>query len=345
MSGLRLFMVSSVLWAVLFSGCTGKSKSVTTVTINPHRSDIVYIATNDKVFKTRDGGQTWVEIIQGIENVRTISLAVHPEQVSTIYAGTFGSSVFRSRSGGARWFPLNAGMREHVAIVNQFMFQPGNPDILFAATTVGIFKSTNGGDMWQEMHNKGMNSVYVVAIVQDPTRFNTIYAGTSGGVYKTTDGGELWFDSNEGMIEGAGKPGTALSLGINSLIMDPTDSRILYAGATNGFFKTTDGAKTWTKKESGLGKLYVSVFVMNPSRSQELYAGTQKGLFYSNDGGETWVKKQNGLTNVNIRSLAMHPEDSGTLYAGTQGGLFKTTNGGGLWEEIDFFPAAVEKTN
>lgn len=329
---------------VLFSwGCRGQSTSVTTITINPHNPESVYIATNDKVFKTRDGGGTWEEIIQGIENARVISLAVHPEQPTTIYAGTFGTAVFRTRSAGNRWFPLNAGMKEHVAIVNQFLFQPDDPNIMFAATTVGIFNTTDGGEMWHEMENKGMDSVYVVSLVQDPRHLDTLYAGTSGGVYKTTNRSERWANANNGMIEGAGKPGTALSLGVNSLVMDPDNSKVLYAGTTNGAFKTIDGGKNWIKNGKELKSVYVSVFVLNPRNPRELFAGTQKGLFFSDNGGETWVPRQNGLTNVNIRSLAIHPENPEILYAGTQNGLFKTKNGGKVWENVPFLPGKDAK--
>ncbi|MBI3995128.1 MAG: hypothetical protein HY349_04020, partial [Nitrospirae bacterium] len=298
--------------------------------------NILFIATNDAIYKSRDGGAAWIPLTQGLGHARILSLAVHPIRTAIIYAGTLGDAVYRSMDGGNRWSIINAGLKEHVTVVNAFLFYPKDPETILAATTVGFFKTTDGGLMWEELHNKGLDSVYVVSAALDPNDTNILYGGTSGGVYKTTNGGLSWSLVSSGMIEGEFR--TAMALGVNSLVMDPNQSSTLYAGTTKGAFKTTDGAARWTKIQGGIGDRFIATILIHPKTNMTLYAGTQGGVYKTTDGSEHWTAINKGLTNLNIRSLAMHPKNPEILYAGTQGGLFKTVDGGTTWTALTVRP-------
>lgn len=332
--GIRKTFISMLLIGLLLSACFGKSQFVTAIAINPEQPQIMFIATNDAVYKTRDGGETWARVTTGLTNARILSLAIHPVQNSTIYAGTMGDAVYRSVDGGNRWSIINAGLKEHVMVVNNFIFFPEEPEAILAATTVGIFQTHNGGLMWEELSNKGMDSVYVVSVALNPTNPRIFYAGTSGGVYKTDNGGQSWFEVNNGLVPK--EPGTALSLGVNALLMAPENPEVLYAGTTRGAFKTTDGGKNWSIIGGGLGKPFVSVLLLHPDHPEHIYAGTQKGVFKSLDGGESWSAGNSGLTNTSIRSMVIRPDAPDVLYAGTQGGLFKTEDGAGHWTRVRY---------
>jgi photosystem II stability/assembly factor-like uncharacterized protein len=329
--GLKAILVVFLIGCSI-AGCKGNSKIVTAIVINPEHPAILFIATNDSIYKTRDNGATWIPVTEGLGHARVLSLAIHPIHTSTIYAGTLGDAVYRSVDGGNQWSIINAGLKEHVTVVNAFVFHPRDPDTILAATTVGFFKTINGGMMWDEMPNKGMDSVYIVSAALDPTDTNVLYAGTSGGVYKTVDGGQTWHEANNGLVRL--EPGTALSMGVNALVMDPVKTTTLYAGTTRGAFKTTDGAMSWTKIQDGMGERYVASLLIHPATNRTLFAGTQSGVYQSTDGGEHWTALNNGLTNLSIRSLVMHPQDPNSLYAGTQGGFFKTTDGGLSWSPL-----------
>lgn len=322
-------LVGITLLGLILPGCTAKSNMITAIAINPHHPNILFIATNDSVYKSRDDGATWITVTEGLGHARILSLAVDPTNASIIYAGTLGDAVYRSVDGGNRWSIINAGMKEHVAYVNAFVFHPQNPQTIFAATTVGIFKTINGGMMWEDMPTKGMDSVYTVSFALDPTNPNILYAGTSGGVYKSVNGGMTWKEANNGLIRL--EPGTALSLGVNSLVLDPVKTTTLYAGTTQGAFKTVDGAASWIKIQEGIGEEFVAAVLVHPTEKVTLFTATQTGVYKTKDGGEHWTGLNNGLTNRNIRALAMHPKDPNIMYAGTQGGLFKTIDGGSSW--------------
>jgi photosystem II stability/assembly factor-like uncharacterized protein len=325
-----------VLAIILLSliGCKGHSNTVVAIAIDPKRPDILYVATNDRVHKSRDAGKTWTVITEGLGAARVISLAIHPVLSSTIYAGTMGDSVYRSLDGGQRWSIINAGMKEHVSVVNALDFLPEDPETIFAALTVGIFKSTNGGLMWEEMSNKGMDSVYVVSLIIDQANHNnTLYAGTSGGVYRSLKGGQRWELIYKGMLEQDFE--TGLALGVNTLVQDPNTPSILYAGSTRGAYKTTNRGNTWTKITGGLSDGFIASMVLDTEDSHVLYAGTSHGIFKSHDGGMTWKTINEGLTNLTVRCLTMHPKDHQILYACTHGGPFKTVDGGTTWKELN----------
>ena len=319
-----------MLWTI---GCSGQSNTVTAIVIHPIRPDILYVTTNDRVYKTRDAGETWTALTEGLGAARVLSLAIHPVMTSTVYAGTLGDAVYRSVDGGQRWSIINAGLKEHITVVNAFVFHPQDPDTIFAAATVGIFKTTNAGLLWEEIPNKGMDSVYVVSLVLDRANTNLLYAGTSGGVYRSRNGGQTWEAVNKGLIEREME--TGLALGMNTMVQDPGLPATLYAGTTRGAYRTMNGGESWTKITGGLGDWFIASIVLDPENTRVLYAGTGKGVFKSADGGETWTAVNQGLTNLNVRSLAMHPTNPQILYAGTHGGLFKTVAGGATWRALN----------
>jgi photosystem II stability/assembly factor-like uncharacterized protein len=326
----KLALASILLWLI---GCKGHSHTVVAIAIHPKRPDTLYVATNDRVHKSRDGGETWTVITEGMGAARVLSLAVHPVLSSTLYAGTMGDSVYRSLDGGQRWSIINAGMKEHVSVVNAFAFLPEDPETFFAATTVGIFKTTNGGLMWEEMSNKGMASVYVVSLIIDQANHNTLYVGTSGGVYRSQEGGQRWEPLHQGMIEE--KVETGLALGVNTLVQDSNHPSVIYAGTTQGAYKTANGGDTWSKIGGGLSDGFIASMILDTDDSRVLYAGTSKGIFKSADSGVTWQAVNEGLTNLTVRCLITHPINHQVLYACTHGGLFKTVDGGTTWKALN----------
>lgn len=164
----------------------------------------------------------------------------------------------------------------------------------------GLFKSTNGGSSFVGLENspRGETSLAV-----DPTDPNVVYVG----VFKSIDGGETW-----NFIEGGG----------NVLVMDPTNSNILYA-AGGDLLKTIDAGATWSLVESisAVGPLAISPFNANV-----LYAGTGDGVFKSIDGAATWSP-----TDIDspVSALLVDPSNENIVYAGSNGnGVFRSIDGG-----------------
>ena len=136
------------------------------------------------------------------------------------------------------------------------------------------------------------------AIVIDPTNNAVMYsAAVAGGVWKTTNGGGSWSPTSDFVA----------NIAVNSLIMDPNNHLVLYAGTGegyfngdavrgNGIFKTTDGGATWNQLAFTSGNsdfFYINKMAIN-APSSRLYAATRTGVFRSTDGGNTWTKTHDG---------------------------------------------------
>jgi photosystem II stability/assembly factor-like uncharacterized protein len=338
----RIFMLLSLFLAT--SACGKQSDTIVAIAPHPRNPDIVYVATNESLYKTRDGGSTWSKMTTDLSSFRVLTLGIDPHSPANVLAGTMGDAVYKSPDGGQSWTPHNGGLKEHVSVVNQFVFHPSIPDLIYTATTVGAFRTKDGGRYWEE-RMYGMKEVhYVVTLAMDPHNPDVMYAGTTGGVYKTTDGTSHWDRVNNGLIPKE-KLDAAMALGVNSLITDPQKPGTVYAGTTNGLFKTVDAAASWTRIEKGLADTYISVLLIDPSNPSVLYVGTRKGVHKTTDGGQTWTAASAGLTTLNIRAMALSPLDPQTVYAGTNGsGLFRSTDGAKAWKHVPLTPTVKAST-
>lgn len=312
-------------------GCTRGEPTVFSIAVHPTNPKILYVATKETVFKTRDGGQTWTPMREGLEQAQVITLAIDPVLSSTIYAGTFATAVYKSSDGGQRWRPANIGLKGHVSVVTSIVIHPRDTNIVYIGTTIGPYRSTDGGASWVE-YVHGMESVYVASLAIDPQNPSILYAGTTGGIYKSTDRGERWEIINTGLIEMA--KDSAMALGVNAIVIDPVETQNLFIGTTQGIFVSTDGGRQWVPRNEGLDAKFINRLLMDTRDRKVLYAGTDKGVYKSTDGANSWKPVNQGLTNRVVRSMALDPSSPNTLYVGTQGGLFKSTDGAESWSLI-----------
>jgi photosystem II stability/assembly factor-like uncharacterized protein len=326
---LRLVLLLAA-WAVV-AACTRGEPTVLAVKVHPTNPEIIYVSTSQGVVKSRDGGSTWSPINEGLENSQVLAFAIDPTSTSTIYAGTFAKAIYKSVDGGQRWRPANIGMKEHVSVVNAFAIYAPNPQILMAGTTVGPYRTEDGGASWVETVH-GMESVYTVALAFDPRSPETIYAGTSGGMYKSVDRGARWELINQGLI--AGDVGTAMALGVNAISIDPEEPEHLVIGTGQGIFISRNGGQYWEPRGTGSRVPFMTALQRDPKDRLKLYAGGDRGVFLSANGGETWTEVTTAPTPRVVRALAVDPSRPGVVYAGTQNGLFRSVDGGAAWTQL-----------
>ncbi len=338
-----LARLAVLVFLTTLPACGKQSDSVVAIALHPTKSNIVYVATNEAVYKTRDSGVTWYRL-PTFSARRVTTLAIDPQFPATVYSGTMGDAVYKSPDGGQRWLPHNVGLKEHVSYVNQFVFHPENSQTILAATTVGAFLTRNGGRTWEEQM-AGMKEVHiVVTLAMTPRNPQVIYAGTTGGVYKSTDGAASWLKVNNGLIP-AEILDASLSLGVNTLVVDPVVPHTVYAGTTKGLFKTTNGAESWVRIGESLPDQFISSLVLDPTNPQVLYAAGRAGIHKSLDGGTQWQAMNKRLDTLNVRTIVMNPLDTRILYTGTNGsGLYRSTDGGESWTPVPLVLAPSEQS-
>jgi photosystem II stability/assembly factor-like uncharacterized protein len=180
----------------------------------------------------------------------------------------------------------------------------------------------------------------------------------TGGLWKTTNNGTTFdpvFD-NQG------------SFAIGDVTLAPSNPDIVWVGtgdaftsrssyAGDGVYKSTDGAKTWTKM--GLGDTHhiarIAIHPMTPdvvyvAAMGHLYSdNAERGVFKTTDGGRTWRKVLYVNERVGVIDLVMDPRHPATLYAATYdkqrlpwqivnggpgSGIYKTTDAGEHWTKL-----------
>jgi photosystem II stability/assembly factor-like uncharacterized protein len=236
----------------------------------------------------------------------------------------------------------------------------GRTDSIDFPVTEGTFSSNNAGtaayntrdssDNWNAIKN-GLAAAEISALAIDPRTPSTIYAASSATsypdgrgakIFKSTDAGASWISI---FTETVLFNGVSL---INSLAVDPKNPSIIYAGALDRIYKSTNGGGQWLRAGGVLTFPFASVntIAIDPRNTQRVYAGTGidtfgplgGGIFSSTNGGETWepTKINSLLQTVGIVfSLTIDPKETKKLYAGTNRGVFRGLKRGRKWKETD----------
>ncbi len=249
----------------------GRSAAVTGVPNNPN---LYYFgATGGGIWKTLDGGRTWENTSDGFFGGSIGAISVSKSDPNVIYVGGGEKTVRGNVSSG-----------------------------------YGIWKSVDAGKTWTSSGLKSSRHIPRIAI--DPNDHDIVYAGVLGniykpteerGIYKSTDGGKTW---KKKLFANA-------NAGVVDLLIDPTNSRILYAstwrvqrtpyslssgGEGSALWKSTDKGETWTEistnKGFPKGTLGIMGVTVSPLNNQRVWAMVENkedgGLYRSDDGGHTW---------------------------------------------------------
>jgi photosystem II stability/assembly factor-like uncharacterized protein len=253
--------------------------------------------------------------------------------------------------------------------VYDLVLQPGDPRVMYAAVSGGVFKSMDGGASWA-WSGAGLDAgSSVLKLAIDPVRPATMYAVQGSGLFKSVNGGRTWRYARvstafavaahpraAGAVFAASELGLLRSLdsGITwrrlaprprpiratLILFDPTSSKRLYASlqepdsGEGGLFRSLDGGVTWRPIHGGpLNRQRVFALAVAPRSPQTLYAATATAVFKSTIGGATW--KRTGLTGAGfVQTLAAHPRHRDVVYAGTDSGLFRSLDGGATWTRL-----------
>lgn len=249
----------------------------------------------------------------------------------------------------SNWTPLGpvvsnelGGSLPGIGRINAIAVDPNNADIWYAgAPAGGIWKSTNAGDTWTNIFDQ-FPQIGVSGIAIDPNDSNIIYIATgdddasdsySAGVFKSTDGGLTW---NETGLS----PDTQDEFDtMNEIVIDPTDSNVVWVGTTDGLQKSEDAGATWEVKLTG----NITDFKLKPGDPNTIYAVDSNSYFRSTDGGNTFEEITSVLpTNGGRMVLGVSPDDPAVVYVLAADvtarssaflGLFKSTDSGATFTQ------------
>ena len=103
-------LIASVLYCCLsapaYAGWTSIGPyggNVTSLAIDPVTPTTLYAGTGSGVFKSTNGGASWVAASSGMISTSVSKLAIDPMTPTTLYAGANGNFVYKSTNGGVSW--------------------------------------------------------------------------------------------------------------------------------------------------------------------------------------------------------------------------------------------------
>lgn len=137
---------------------------------------------------------------------------------------------------------------------------------------------------------------------------------------------------------------TSLNYSINCLQQHATHEKTVFAGTSNGIFKSSDAGLTW--HPCGLSNISVKSIAVNRANPDLIVAGTKPpALYVSHDASENWAelpalrqqRRWFWFTPAEpgdpyVMSVAISPTDPNIMIAGIEfGAMLRTTDGGQTW--------------
>jgi len=121
-------------------------------------------------------------------------------------------------------------------------------------------------------------------------------------------------------------------LNVNTVLINPGNSRNIYFGSAKGVFMTDDAGLNWRNALLANGENKSINFLQADSNGNLIFAATGNGLFRSNADGRAWQKIYRGKNYAQNDCTAVLAVGS-FIYLGTKEGLFISDNNGRRWEK------------
>jgi photosystem II stability/assembly factor-like uncharacterized protein len=181
--------------------------------------------------------------------------------------------------------------------------------------TVGLFMSPDGGATWQ---HKGWTG-YIRTFYTEAGPDGVLWSACGNGVLRSSDHGLTWRITTGWEITEALK-----------VKVDPKNPSIVYAATAYGVFRSENSGETWTRRNHGFVKPFVSDIVVDRANTHRLLAASEDGLYESTNSGRSW--KKTGMNGRGIRTIVQDPGNVRLFYAGTEDdGFFASSNAGKTW--------------
>ena len=312
-----------ITWEPLFEN--EGSFSLGVVEMAPGNSDLLWVGTGennsqrsvafgDGVYKSNDAGKTWTHI--GLKETQHISrIVIHPTNPDIVLVAAQGAlfgptkerGIYKSNDGGKTW--------KNVLFVNELTggvelsMDMNTPEVLYAAMWhhqrkpwvvisggegSGLYKSTDGGDTWKQIHKGLPEEKGKMAIAVSRANSNKVYALIEsdtnkdlGGLFVSNNAGESWSRvSDDNRL-------TQRAWYYIEVFADPNNENTVYVLSAPAL-RSIDGGKTWERLSGPHGD-YHDLWI-NPNNSKNMVISDDGGAGISFDFGASWSTQSNMST-------------------------------------------------
>ena len=244
------------------------------VAIHPVDTNIVFIgASSGGLWKSTTGGigaSAWTMINTGFPSSAVSSIAIDSANPNVMYIGTgenygyefsengldirvtrgmYGIGIIKTTNGGNTWTKSLDWTYDNKRGVWKVLINPKNSNVLYAATSEGIFKSVNAGGSW----NQQLNYKMAMDLRLNSSDTSVLYASignltnnvplTDKGIFKSTNGGINWTKLAGGLPAAwSGKATLEIYKGNQNFIYASIPNDFSYVG----YYKSTNAGLNWT---------------------------------------------------------------------------------------------------
>jgi photosystem II stability/assembly factor-like uncharacterized protein len=311
------------------------------VVVHPTNPDVVYVAAlghlwgpskERGLFRTSDGGKTWVNTKFIDEDTGFVDVAMDPESPQTLYAASYqrrrtpfgyngggpGSALWKTTNGGETWTKLTDGLPAEgdVGRIGLAVYRR-DPRIVYAlvehAKQGGIYRSEDKGATWKKMSDTNPRPSYYSQVHVDPSNDQRVWV-LGAPLFLSEDGGRTFRQDVGQKIHGD----------YHALWIDPADPNHLLAGTDGGVHITYDRARTWDYVNTvPLAQLYEISFDMQRPyhvcgglQDNGSWCGPSRTLYQQGISNEDWSRVGGGDGFYNV----IDPSDPDVVYTESQDG-------------------------
>lgn len=301
-----------VSWTQINNGIINKD------ILSVNGSDLMIVSTSfGGITVTYNKGESWVNLSDGLNN-SSITALLSTE--NKLFAGTYGSGIFRSEDGGENWTKLNhpnlyvgdllSAHNRIYAIISKYY---GGP------YPARVYWSSDLGENW-------LSSSFVESFTCLASSGENLLVGSQFGLYRSTNYGQTWVHITNGI------PENVVVTSISS-----KDSILLLTNGTNGVYRSADYGLSWN---------FVTIPGLSSSNKVEFvgdrfFVGSSQVnfLFESMDYGLTWSAVQTPLFNADVTALYGYDNYKFVGLSDNKGVLI-SNNYGASWQESNPFTAS-----
>jgi len=281
--------------------------------------------------------------------------------VGGYYASNQGglAGVFRRGVDDADWKHVLSELETFTVFVH-----PRDPDLVFAGTADGVYRSTDGGRNFRraDFPNSGVQIWSFLHDDADPKRM--LAGGSPVSIYRSEDAGASWKRMPDPQLPAHAK--MPFSCRVMRLASHPRRRGEIFAVLeVSGVMRSTDGGESWSDCSADLlrlaqaeprlrskllsdteaeGMLDGHAVCISAADPDSVIIAVRMGLFHSNDQGKTWqdmrVDRFSPFTYG--RDIKVSRQDPSTLYAclsvaaaSKDGALYRSQDVGKTWQRFD----------
>ena len=260
-----------------------------------------------------DGGRSW-NPLGNLPSGTPFSFYVDTSRPPVWYApGRNG--LFKSVDGGTTWIesgprglPRCNAVGPNCAVVH-LAIDPAAPSTIYAASSIGILKTTDAGATWFRLPQPIENPNPPSYIVLDPYHTGHVFTSIALRHFRSFDGGQTWTEYTPPLVHPNNFCSSSVQLA--PLAFDAATPGTAYLVDHCDLFRSTDGGIYWDPVSTPFPVAFV--LAAHPNRAGVLYVVASNGLYRTTDGGSSWSFVLPDDNGTGTRVVAFDPSKPHTV--------------------------------